>query len=219
MSRDLAQSADDHVLGFLKLGQSQHIEDLVHGKMYMNPLAYFVKLEGDAIRHDAREGQAFWMQPDKVVLSIKLDGKYMPIPGIRGPIAQSNPGDLAQNVFCMYALRSSCRAVERVDPRNSSFGDTFAAFTNGDEFLRRVQAAAQKNGHHVEWSPVEYVDKASYSGPIGIFKKASEYSYQSEFRTALRPGTGSPYILDICDLADITITGILADLNRLLYGE
>jgi hypothetical protein len=61
---------------------------------------------------------------------------------------------------------------------------------------------------------VEYVDDREYHGKMGIFKKSSYFAYQSEFRIALKPGTGSPYCLQVGDLADISCTGPLATLNE-----
>jgi hypothetical protein len=100
-----------------------------------------------------------------------------------------------------------------VDPRNLAFGDTFAALRDGDEFLRRVHDAVKRAGYELQWNVVEYVDKSTYHGPMGIFRKSSEFSYQSEFRIAVLRGTGSPYTLHVGDLSDLVFAGPLAELN------
>lgn len=205
----------DRVLGLFKFGQRQHVDQLVRGRLYMNTLAHFVSVETNFARRDPREGQSFWMQPDKVTLSIEVGGEFKPIPGIIGPIAYSHENELSANVFCLYALRASV-AKRRIDPHNSEFGDTFAVFRDGDEFLRRVRDASKRTGLEVQWNVVEYVDEATYHGPMGIFRKSSEFSYQSEFRIAVRPGTGSPYLLEVGDLSDLVLTGPMTELNERL---
>jgi hypothetical protein len=203
----------DRVLGLFKFGRRTDIEHFVGGRLFMNTLAYFVEVEKNVARRDSREGQAFWMQPDRVTFSIEIGGNFVPISGLDGPIAYTNLLDLRVNVFCMYALRASV-ARNLVDTRNLAFGDTFAVLKDGDEFLRRVRGAAERASLCLESKMVEYVSDREYHGEMGIFRKSSEFSYQSEFRCAVLPGTGLPYTLEIGDMTDIAITGPLSDLNR-----
>jgi hypothetical protein len=148
----------DRVLGLFKFGQRAHIDDFVRVCLYMNPLLYFVEVENSDPRHDRREGQGFWLQSDRVTFSVMIDGEYNSIPGLFGPIAWTNPEDLNVNVFCMYALRASV-AKNLVDPRNFGFGDTFAVLKDGDEFLRRVRAAADRAALNVKVRMVDYVTR------------------------------------------------------------
>ena len=207
----------DRVLGLFKFGQRAHIDDFVRGCLYMNPLRYFVEVENSDPRYDGREGQGFWLQSDRVTFSVMIDGEYKPIPGLFGPIACANPENLNVNVFCLYALRAS--AKDLVDPRNFTFGDVFAVLKDGDEFLRRVRRAAERAALDVDIRMVEYVNEREHHGEMGTFRKSSEFEYQSELRIAVTPGTGSPYRFEVGDLADITLTGPLADLNRLIKVE
>jgi hypothetical protein len=205
----------DRVLGLFKFGQRAHIEQFVGGSIYMNPLRYFVEHENNIARRDSREGQGLWLQPGLVTFSIQINGDFVPIGGLDGPIAFTRPGDLNVNVFCMHALRASV-ARHLIDPRNLAFGDTFAVLKDGDEFLRRVRCVAERAGLRPEIGMVEYVDEREYQGEMGIFRKSSLFAYQSELRIALKPGTGAPYQLEIGNLADITFVGPLLDLNGLL---
>ena len=67
----------------------------------------------------------------------------------------------------------------------------------------------------MQYRLVDYVDAESYEGPMGPFKKRSEFSYQSEWRLALLPGTGEPYRLEVADLSDIVIVGDpLTEINK-----
>ncbi len=203
-------------MGLFKFGLRQHIEEFVgEGHLYMNTLSYFRTLEDGTLRQDKEEGSAFCMQPGKAKLGIEVDGAFQEIPDIVGPIVYWDEIDQRSNVFCMYVLRAS-PAAALIDPQNFEFGDTFALLTDGNEFLRRVRLAVQDSGQRLQWGLVEYVDRATYHGSMGIFKKFSSFSYQSEFRIALVPGTGRAYSLRVGDLSDITLTGKLADLNSRL---
>lgn len=208
----------DRVLRIAKFGQRCYIDKFVRGQLYMNTLAHFANIESNPARRDEYEGENFWMQPDKGTWSLMNDGVYKPISGIIGPIAWRREGILDANVFCMFALRASV-AKWVIDPRNFAFGDTFAVLKDGDEFLRRVQAAVQRAGHALKCGLVEYVDRSTYHGAVGIFRKSSEFSYQSEFRLAILPGLGAPYPLEVGELSDITITGPLAELAQMMVVE
>ncbi len=180
----------------------------------MNTLSYFADIEKAPARCDVNEGQAFWLQGEKVAFEVEVDGKFRSIAGIRH-LAYRHPDDLRVNVFCMYALRAS-QAETLVDSRNFQFGDTFVVLRDGDAFLTRVQVTAEKTGFELKWDLVQYVDRQTFHGKMGIFRKASDFSYQSEFRIALLPGAGSPYVLDVGDLTDIAIIAPLCEINRIM---
>ncbi len=207
----------DRVLRLIRFSSARYIQDFVTGTLYLNTLGYYAQEESNPARSDVREGGAQWLQPETAKLAVKINGVFHHIPGICGPIRHTKDEDLMVNVFCMYALRTSHLAAgmpELIDPRNFSFGDTFAVITDGNEFLRRVRSAAESASHALECRLVEYVDESTYEGPIGPFRKSSAFSYQSEFRIALFPGTGDPYRLQIGDISDICVQGPLSEINR-----
>jgi len=209
---------DDQVLGIFKFQTRQRIEQFVQGLLYMNTLEYFVKDEGGeggSARNDPHEGMSHMVQGRGTILQMKTGGEFKAVGSIPGAMRCRVPDSLKANVFCMYALRASASDT-LVDPRNGEFGDTFAVVTQFDEFMRRVNAAILGGGHELQRYLVEYVDDASYEGPLGIFKKSSRFSYQSEFRIALLPGTGAAHRVYVGDLSDIVMVGPLADLNRRL---
>jgi len=208
------------VLGLFKFGGRAHMEELVtEGHVYMPPLSYFVELESDALRADPAEGCARSVAADGFRLDVQVDGEWKPVGGIAGPVRFRDGTLLSANVYCTYALLDN-GAASLVDTRNYEFGDTYVVFTDGDEFLRRVRAAASRLGVKLEASLVEYVDETTYAGPMGIFRKYSSFAYQSECRLALLPGTGAPYSLRLGDLSDIALIGPLAELNtRIRIGH
>lgn len=81
------------------------MQQLVAGERYMNTLAYFAELEADPLRADCKEGDALWLQPDRVTFSIAPEGGiFLPIEGLTGPIRYSHPDDRRINVYCLYAV-------------------------------------------------------------------------------------------------------------------
>ncbi len=207
----------DSVLALFKFGQREHIERFVsEGLLYMNTLEHFAKLEAETVRRDANEGVAFMQQPHGVRIGFKknIEDTWTSIGPLAGPVLWRGRESLLPNVFCMYGLRASA-GTSLVDPRNFEFGDTFVLLKDGDEFLRRAKQAALDSGHEMKWHMVEYVDEASYSGALGPFRKYSAFSYQSEARLALLPGTGAPFELRLGDLSDlVAMTGPLTGVNH-----
>ena len=204
------------LVGVLRIGSRERIEQVARGLLYMNTLEYFIKLEADVLRSDSGEATSHIFRGDGAVLQIKIDGEFRPVGELHGPIRYRSDENLKVNVFCMYALRESQSGVV-VDPRNFDFGDTFAVFTDFDEFTRRVQAALVGTGQSAQWAPVDYIDYATYQGPTGVFKKDRSFSYQSELRLALVPGFGTAHQLDVGDLSDIIRIGRSEDLRHITF--
>jgi len=213
-----ASMDDDRVLGFLKFGSRDHIEQFVQGTLYMNTLDYFAEMEEKEVgdpRCDSFEGVGRTIPADGAVLSVKIGEEFQPVAHLTGAIKWRPTEGIKANVFCMYALRPPDTSVF-VDERNFRFGDTFAVLIDGEEFLRRVRTAAESCGHTLFYRLVEYFDEETYTGPVGIFRKRSAFRYQSEFRIALVPGVNAPYPFGVGDLSDITQIGPLPELNRRL---
>lgn len=205
----------DRILGLFKFGTRVHIDDFVRGTLYMNPLRYFAQLEADEhpdLRRDSFEGVGRLIQANGAMLSVQVDGDYQPVGQIAGAIQWRPNEGIQANLFCMYALRETT-GPQFIDPFNFHFGDTFAVFTNGDEFLERVRNAATLAGYNLRHHLVEYIDERQHHGEVGIFRKRLRFAYQSEFRLAIVPGVAAPYRLQVGDLSDITITGPLDQLN------
>ena len=194
----------------LKLGQREHLEMLRKGLLYMNSLAFFNSLEADQARGDRREGTDYAYQPG--------DCEFVLDPGIPGSekIRVSEASGLAGvriwtqrtsscNIFCMFAVTNPIEGS--LFPKSHpwfEFGDSFLIFTQTQEFLSRVEAAAKHQGLKGECRLVQYYDEDKYSGEIGRFRKSSIFSYQREYRIALETGIGGPFRFEIGDLSDIT---------------
>lgn len=205
----------DPVLAILKFGKECHIKQFVsEGLLYMNALAFFATIEGQSIRRDPDEGVGRVLHHAAVRIGFKKDIEdvYTPIGPLAGPIRFRAADSLKPNVFCMYAIRATAGSP-LVNPRNFEFGDTFVLLRDGDEFLRRARIAAQDSGQEIKCGLVQYVHE-TYSGLMGPFRKYSTFSYQSEARIALFPGTGAPYELRLGNLTDIVaLVAPLSEIN------
>lgn len=209
------QLASDRVLGIFKFGKLKHIEEFVNeGHLYMNPLSYFRNREaqGDALRYDKHEGAAHCEQATGGKLQMMQDDQWITMGTIQGPIISSDNSKDTTKVFCMYALRDSSCGV--VDTLNFEFGDTYAVMINGDAFLDRVKKTTKRQRLIITWGLVEYVDRESYSGPMGCFRKFSDFEYQSEFRIAIESETKEPFSLYVGDLSEMAKIGPLNELNK-----
>lgn len=202
----------ERVLGLVKFGTRVYMEELLReGHLYMKPLSDFVRMEADELRGDPDEGLAHSIAAG-ARLSVEQEGTWEPLGTITGPLRFSDQLLQRANVSCRYAFLSS-QMGSLVDPRNFGFGDTYVVFTNGDEFLRRVRAEASRRKVQLQSGLVQDLDRSTFQGPMGVFRKFSSFAYQSEFRLALLPGTGEPYSLRVGDLSDIALLGELSPLN------
>lgn len=202
------------VLALFKFGEREHIDQFVHeGHIYMNSLKYFKTLEGDLLRTDKHEGASYSLQADGAILRMEHNGKWVDVATIRDQIISSDGNEHLTKVFCMYVLLESA-SKNLVDHRNFDFGDTFVILKDGDEFLRRVHATAEKENIVLKKGFVEYVDKATHDGTMGVFRKFSEFAYQSEFRLSVVTDKETPFSLRIGDISDISMIGPLAELNK-----
>lgn len=99
----------------------------------------------------------------------------------------------------------------------NEFGDTGLIILDCLEFFKKINAAIyleNKKLYNDAIEPlgdglVEYVDKNTYSGRMGLFKKFKGYSHQNEFRIALDVpesllDINDVFKLDIGDISDIT---------------
>lgn len=196
--------------GVLKFTATRHVASFLRGDLHMGPLEYFANLEDDALRSDRNEGADFAMQISELAVQNKR-GEFVPIGGIINPIVSRPRKPSGVNVFCMYAL--SMPGGFPIHARNLDFGDSYVVLTNGQEFLNRVRSAPLPKGRKLHWGLIQYVDRTTYDGPLGPFRKFGDFSYQQEFRLAVSGGDGSKFELAIGDISDICVVGPTSEIN------
>ena len=196
-------------LALLKLGEREHLEKLRKGEMYMNSLSYFAKLEADGARSDQFEGTDYLTQPSDVlefVFNPNIKGVEplrITAADLAGPARIALHRTSACNICCFFAIDKPFDEPMFAD-KHEWFGSSMMLFTHTPEFLSRVISAAQKQNLPIKAHLVEYYDETKYTGPIGVFRKRSQYSHQCEYRIQLHTGSTDPFILNVGDLSDIT---------------
>lgn len=212
------------VLALMKFGAAEHMAELLrHGHVYMQPIPYFKALESDAARGDRHEGLSDCWQADRMKLDIKRGDEWVNVGGIVGQVLLRDQRAEAGNIYCMLALRSSHaeafadgQSRRPVDVDSLRLGDSVVVFIDCHEFMRRVRAAAELEGLELAYGVVEYVDRETYHGPMGPFRKFSTFSQQSEFRILAKPECLPARILRVGSLEDIAMLCPCAELNRRL---
>lgn len=176
------------------------------GHIYMNPLSCFKSMEKSRRQADPAEGAVYSRSVDGWTLEAQEHDSWRTLGATFGTALVHNEGLEAANVYCLHARTEADFGIP-FDLSQLDFGEAFVLFLNPGEFLRRLGRAAKSAGHHIEAGFVDYVDPLTHKGPIGAFRKFSQFSEQKEFRVAAIPGTGSPLSLFVDDLSDIAILG------------
>lgn len=212
--------------------------DFMSGRLWMNSLEYFKKLEGSADdgRLDPHEAPSHWLQPKDA--QITFAGISIPPEDLAGPvIIQENRYD-TWNVFCLYAGHSGIfqrlsaenmdafRLHLRVPSRVANMGTTAVLVRNVSEFNARFQAAVRRRSFSLKAGLVEYFDPASFSGPIlkPTHAKRIEFEWQREYRFALDRGApvSEHHVFDIGrldDICNLVDPSTFNDLLRVSLGE
>ena len=192
---------DAKIYAFVKVGQKNHLESLQKdGLLYMNTLGYLRKIEG--MSGDKNEGTMDFFQGKKIKLVILPHSRQDPFPA-KGLISMqsSYSPDLKKNVFCMHAITDDYSALDEKNFERSSHA---LVIFNPQEFLELLNAAVSKDKADFYYGFVEYVDKKTYHGQMGCFKKFEEFKYENEYRIMRNYPTGKPFPFTIGSLEDIS---------------
>ncbi len=195
------------VVALFKLGERDHMAQLLNdGHVFMRPLLEFKNHENSPPRADPDEGSGYCRQATGAILRMEHEGEWLDVGELTGPIKVTDRNLLKTNIYCLHApRRNDCGRV--LELHRLAFGDSYVLILNADEFLRRLTQAITQAGHEPHCVLVEYVDKSTYTEPMGAFRNFSHYSDQKELRVAAMPGTGSPLSLYLGNLSDIAIMG------------
>ncbi len=138
----------------------------------------------------------------------RVGGTEIPMPRCSIRI---NGTSLDHAVYCMRGIEvpgdgnvhsDAFRAIAD-DPRIEAFGDTLLVFRDTSEFVRRMMAAAEREGLELDHGPVEYVP-IKHCGEMGPFRKRAPYAWQSEIRfVTATPIEGESLVLNLGCLLDI----------------
>lgn len=188
-------------------------EDFLRGLLYFNTAAFFGRIDRtDQVRFDCHDGI------DEAIQAAKLEvlgdnDEWLDLGGINNPITVRSAASEWLNVLCLYAMTD--REGDAFDERNLAFGNTAILINNLPKFFERLQVAATRERKSIGGGPIEYVDKATYHGRMGPFRKFKEHSYQNEYRVIIGGGDGNACRLDVGDLRDISSVLPSTDIPRL----
>ena len=209
--------------------EKEYADDLLEGKLFVNRLSYFKKIEADDGRGDEDEG-AIMPPLDGLSLTFAVTNEdtgeteqfAIPKEDLAAPPVIRPEWFDHINVYCVYAGQVS--NLECITPDNAedfrrqlelpedaeNLGGHAVVITNVPEFIKRVNDAAGHKGYRITYKAVEYYDAEFGSPPVRsdvetIFTKRKEFENQSEFRIAIETGTlgCDPITLDIGSIADI----------------
>lgn len=202
-------------IAIFKIGSKDHMEDLLcNGHVYMNPLRYFAKLESNSPKADHEEGTLYCMNAEGAKLRVQKINSWKTLGSIKGGIRYRNNDFDSVNIYCLHTkMHNDYDTIFQL--KQLHFGDYYILFKDANEFMNRLKFKLNSKGHQVESGLVEYFDKKSYSGPMGIFSKFSNHSHEQEFRIAVIPGTGQPMSVKLGDISDIAIFGNCSDRLKL----
>ncbi|GLI54924.1 hypothetical protein PM10SUCC1_04390 [Propionigenium maris DSM 9537] len=228
----------------IKFGKKEHMESLMKGTVYMNSMEFFKAYEDCNNIGDQEEGVQKILQPDHTKITIgpvefEKDGKLIKIPERtlskeNGLINLKINLDISNiNLFCLYkiSLEKICKdnlifhlPQEIKDDENYTH---CVIFNDPQKFVEKLNYSAKNKSNDFQAKVIEYVDKDSYHGEVGIFKKFKKYEHQNEYRIALVPdqqyrGSNNEFVLEIGDLSDIALlmeTSQLEDSLEISYSE
>ena len=212
--------------------EKKHADDFVRGRIYVNRLSRFKKVEDDdgSGRVDRYEGTIAWMQPGETGLVINgMDLSE----DLAGPLLVQKDWLNHLNVYCIHAGHSgdldlsslsndNIAALQQeltIHDRCLSLGKYAVVVTNVPEFIQRMGSSAGAEDYEIGWGLVKYYDPATFHGNFrdieSVFWKQEQYSFQREFRFVVNCRTlgKSPLEMDIGDITQITLQFESIELN------
>lgn len=218
---------------FIKFfAEESHADQFMEGKLYLNTLGYFMKMEsenGDG-RMDSTEAVAVWWQPDDIVIKLNVPGVGgvdISKKDLAGPVSMAFDQHKYLHLFCLYAVYTtgykctngqfecSPKDIEElgrqltIDERCFKFG-RFAVVVPAVPFLNQLVDALKHQGYVAKAKLVSYYDDTVFHGTIPTeeipFRKQKRFSYQREFRVCVntRIQQDSAISINIGDISRIS---------------
>ena len=210
----------------IKFKSKEIIDSLRSGKIYLNSLKWFRDYEndnGDMVIGDSFEGMIHISEGELLIPSISehthLEKRLI------------NTSATNSYVFCMSCIHPQNESFKYSELQKQDFrefGDTALVILDSEEFLKRIEAEATKQGYKIYFNEVRYYnpdvdDIARWSslkqGMHNVaFWKREEYRHQQEFRMViLDDGQGQDHIeLEIGDISEISM---VFPIDKILNAE
>lgn len=206
------------LFSFVKFGQFDHIKTFQEkGKIYMNTVKYFKKLEDDCQRKDKYEGiekldQINWIKI-KIDENTYIESSKKNNTLISGQYHRESNSHLG-NLFCLTAITD--QLIEKSNKLSSElkkFGDTMLIIFDTTSFLTRLKKKLEEINLNYSYGLVTYYDRKTFSGELNIFHKSIDFEHQSEWRLNIETIKEEPFEFEIGNIEDISLllSGIKLD--------
>lgn len=204
-----------------KILSKEYVDDFIAGKLYMNTLNFFRKIESNAAQGDPLEGICGSIRKDQLK-QYGIDFDEDLTEAIVGNVSLISDYYGFNNLFCLYRLLidDEQKIVECPADELRKFNDqgdsnkVVVRIKDTDRFLDRLAAAVEKgvHAHEIEYGifgGITYSDtwsNADGPGTRSAFHKGLKYEYQSEWRLCLLRSAlmDQPFVFFVGDLSDIT---------------
>lgn len=223
------------IIFFIKtFEKKEYMLDFLNGKLYLNKLSYFKKMEEqfENNRADEKEGLCAIFQAKNT----KLEINGYQLKDIVGTVEMRNPLIDNIHVLCLFAGTTNENNIieknkfkkNKLDElaKDLSISDDFknlgkycVLIHNTSKFIDRVVKTVKKLNCYAKAGLVNYYDNNSFNGSFqnldAAFNKRDEYKHQKEYRFAIDTNNTvkEALVLNIGSIEDIATQIDLADLK------
>lgn len=205
---------DKNYIGLLKFGQKEHMEALYNeGLLYLNTFDYFIKLEdngdGRADKYEATHEYFAGKGLDDITLTIGDGENKYTLSRENCTLSVATIVDKPEysHLYSMTCIDTKWALKNDLllDERNFADGKNYVVIIhNSNEFIKRLTDKLKEDKYYAKLAFIEYIDEDNYSGQMGCFKKFKRFSYQNEWRFAVRKyETNEPIKIYLGSLKDI----------------
>ncbi len=208
---------------FIKFFEHEDWADqFLAGRLYLNTLGYFKGLESTATaeRGDPTEAVSLWLQPQDVVMTLKVPAlkleTVITAKDLARPVQVSSTYHEQLHLLCLYAVHTDNPVIEdgkvinlkamqeqlHIDPKCFEMG-RFAVVVPAASFMEQLRPKLKELGLAGTGRLVKYYDDELFSGEFAFaeieFNKQKRFSYQREWRLRVRSNivTTGPITIDI----------------------
>lgn len=200
--------------GLFKFGEKQYIDSLYYkGELYLNTFKHFIDLEdnGDG-RADRFEGTIEYYAGDGLngINATLSDGNTVinlcKETGLTSLAYFSNEPEYS-HMYCMSCINYDWAWKNNLIIDENNFAkdkDYVVVIHDINKFLIRLERFLVENNYVYHGNHVRYINEKNHYKDMGCFSKFSKYSYQNEWRLALKyRKSKEPIKLSIGSLEDI----------------
>ena len=199
-----------------KVTKTKYAEDICSGKLYMNKLSYFRKLELAGVGDD-REGFLCEGTSGYIMFNGEIIGECSNLMAFLDfPIFCTMAVSFTKTGYNRGKFVVSKKLLEEfMHDENEHY---VLMIINGEEFRKRVRDALAKARLNGFWGYVEYTNSKKLPSNDKMyqiaFRKRTDYSYQQEWRFVIDTHVDDHFEFDIGDISDISWIIPIEDSNK-----